>query len=66
MTLDLRKDAARDIVKQLSSQADALIENFRPGVMEKWGLGPKVCMNASALASTATKRLSSSKCSPGA
>ncbi|KAK9803728.1 hypothetical protein WJX73_007916 [Symbiochloris irregularis] len=41
MTLDLRKDAARDIVKQLSSQADALIENFRPGVMEKWGLGPK-------------------------
>ena len=42
MTLDLRKDEAREIVLKLSHQSDALIENYRPGFMEKWGLGPKV------------------------
>lgn len=42
MTLDLRKEEAREVVLKLSHQSDALIENFRPGVMEKWELGPKV------------------------
>jgi len=39
MTLDLRQPEAQDIVRKLASQADILIENFRPGAMEKWGLG---------------------------
>jgi len=28
------------LVKQLAEQSDVLIENFKPGTMEKWGLGP--------------------------
>lgn len=39
--MDLRKEEAREVVLKLSHQSDALIENFRPGVMEKWELGPK-------------------------
>ncbi len=43
MTLDLHKEEGRAVVKALADDwADVLIENFRPGVMEKWGLGPKV------------------------
>lgn len=36
--IDLRQKEGQDIVRQLASQADVLIENFRPGTMEKWGL----------------------------
>ncbi|PHQ66817.1 MAG: formyl-CoA transferase [Robiginitomaculum sp.] len=39
ITLNLREKAGADIVKQLVAKADILIENFRPGTMEKWGLG---------------------------
>lgn len=39
ITVDLRKDEARDIVLQLARSSDVLIQNFRPGVMEKRGLG---------------------------
>jgi crotonobetainyl-CoA:carnitine CoA-transferase CaiB-like acyl-CoA transferase len=39
ITLDLRADAARAIALRLLSEADVLIQNFRPGVMEKHGLG---------------------------
>ena len=39
ITLDLRIDAGRDIALRLASKADVLIQNFRPGVMEKRGLG---------------------------
>jgi len=39
ITLDLRVDAGRDIALRLASEADVLIQNFRPGVMEKRGLG---------------------------
>ena len=39
ITLDLRLDAGRDIALRLASEADVLIQNFRPGVMEKRGLG---------------------------
>ncbi len=42
VTLDLKKDKGRELLKQLILKADVLIENFRPGVMEKWGLGPEV------------------------
>ena len=40
LALDLRQAEAQDIVRQLVRDADVLIENFRPGAMEGWGLGP--------------------------
>jgi len=40
LVLDLKEPQAQDIVRQLATQADVLIENFRPGAMEGWGLGP--------------------------
>jgi crotonobetainyl-CoA:carnitine CoA-transferase CaiB-like acyl-CoA transferase len=39
LTLDLRHEQAREIVLKLAAQSDVLIQNFRPGVMEKRGLG---------------------------
>jgi formyl-CoA transferase len=40
VALDLRQPEAQDIVRKLALDADVLIENFRPGAMESWGLGP--------------------------
>jgi len=40
ITADLRDEAGRDLVKRLAGECNVLVENFRPGVMEKWGLGP--------------------------
>ena len=40
LALDLRQSEAQAIVRKLVSEADVLIENFRPGAMESWGLGP--------------------------
>ncbi len=42
MTLNLRLAQGQEILKRLASTADVLIENFRPGTLEKWGLGPEV------------------------
>jgi alpha-methylacyl-CoA racemase len=42
--MDIRKPGAADIVLRLVEQSDALIEGFRPGVMERLGLGPDVCL----------------------
>lgn len=39
VTLDIRTDEGREIFKKLISQVDLLIENFRPGTLEKWNLG---------------------------
>ena len=39
LTLDLRRDEAREIVLKLAATADVMIENFRPGVMDKRRLG---------------------------
>jgi len=38
ITLDLRQRAGQDVLKELIAKADFLLENFRPGTMEKWGL----------------------------
>lgn len=38
VVLDLRSPQGRDTVRQLIDEADVLIENFKPGTMEKWGL----------------------------
>ena len=40
LALDLRDAQAQEIVRRLVRDADILIENFRPGAMEGWGLGP--------------------------
>ena len=39
ITLDLRADEGRDVALKLAAKADVVIQNFRPGVMEKRGLG---------------------------
>ncbi len=39
VSLDLREPEARDIVRALVKEADVLIENFRPGTLEEWGMG---------------------------
>ena len=41
VALDLKKPEAQDIVRRLCAEADVVIENFRPGAMEGWGLGPE-------------------------
>ena len=40
VALDLRSDLGREAVKRIVATTDVLIENFRPGTLEKWGLGP--------------------------
>ena len=39
LTLDLKKEKAKEIFRELAKQSDVVIENFRPGIMEKLGLG---------------------------
>jgi formyl-CoA transferase len=39
VTLDLRTAEGQDIARRLIGGADVLVENFRPGALEKWGLG---------------------------
>ena len=41
LTLNLRSPEGRKVLGQLLDDADVLIENFKPGTMEKWGLGPE-------------------------
>ena len=53
IALDLRTDEGQDIVRRLVAECDVVIENFRPGGLEKWGLGyealsrinPKIVMS---------------------
>lgn len=46
VTLDLNLETDRDVVHNLAATADVLIENFRPGRLERWGLGPETLMAA--------------------
>lgn len=39
LTLDLRSPEGQDVIRRLVSETDVLIENFRPGTLEGWGLG---------------------------
>jgi crotonobetainyl-CoA:carnitine CoA-transferase CaiB-like acyl-CoA transferase len=41
VTLDLRTSEGRTLTKRLAAMSDVLIESFRPGTMERWGLGPE-------------------------
>lgn len=42
VSLDMRKDKGKEILKRLVANADIVIENFRPGTLEGWGLGYEV------------------------
>ncbi len=42
ITLDLRKEEGKDLFRQLVAKSDVLTENFRPGTLERYGLGPDV------------------------
>src|ERR1700681_1596799 len=44
IAVDLKNPAAMDAVLRLIDRADALLEGFRPGVMERLGLGPDLCL----------------------
>ena len=39
VTADLRRPEGQEIVRRIAKDADVVIENFRPGTLEKWGLG---------------------------
>ncbi len=41
VTCDLRRPEGRELFKRLAATADVVCENFRPGTMERWGLGPE-------------------------
>ena len=42
VAVDLKSEAGAEVLKRLAATADVLVENFRPGVLERWGLGPEV------------------------
>ncbi|WP_314193057.1 CaiB/BaiF CoA-transferase family protein [uncultured Arthrobacter sp.] len=46
VVLDLRTEAGKQAVLKLAAKSDILLENFRPGTLEKWGLGPEVLNEA--------------------
>jgi alpha-methylacyl-CoA racemase len=48
IALDLKKPEACEIVRRLAAKADGLIEGYRPGVMERLGLGPEQLLRANA------------------
>ena len=39
ITVDLRRPQGQDLARRLAARADVLVENFRPGTLERWGLG---------------------------
>ncbi|MDF2367115.1 CaiB/BaiF CoA-transferase family protein [Sneathiella sp.] len=44
VAIDMKSEGGREVVRELISQADGLIEGFRPGVMERLGFGPDECL----------------------
>jgi crotonobetainyl-CoA:carnitine CoA-transferase CaiB-like acyl-CoA transferase len=41
LTVNLREPAGQEIIRKLLANADGLVENFKPGTLERWGLGPE-------------------------
>jgi formyl-CoA transferase len=41
VTLDLRSERGQDVARRLIANADIVLENFRPGTLERWNLGPE-------------------------
>lgn len=44
LALDLGKPAGSEVLKNLIAKSDVFIENFRPGTLERWGIGPDVLL----------------------
>jgi crotonobetainyl-CoA:carnitine CoA-transferase CaiB-like acyl-CoA transferase len=43
VTLDLRRPEGAELLRRLAATADVVCENFRPGTLERWGVGPADC-----------------------
>ena len=43
VTLDLRQEAGQELFRRLAATADVVCENFRPGTVERWNVGPDDC-----------------------
>jgi formyl-CoA transferase len=43
LTLDLRRDEGREIFLKLAARSDVIVQNFRPGTFDKWGIGYDAC-----------------------
>jgi formyl-CoA transferase len=43
LTLDLRSDAGRGLFLQIAARSDVVVQNFRPGTFDKWGIGYEHC-----------------------
>lgn len=41
ITIDLKSDDGRSLVRRMINEVDVVLENFRPGTLERWGLGPE-------------------------
>src|SRR5712692_6621403 len=41
VTLDLRREEGQDLFRRLAGTADVVVENFRPGTLEQWHIGPR-------------------------
>jgi crotonobetainyl-CoA:carnitine CoA-transferase CaiB-like acyl-CoA transferase len=41
LSIDIKSDAGRDVLAKLVARADVVVQNFRPGAMERLGLGPE-------------------------
>ncbi|MBV8054654.1 MAG: CoA transferase [Deltaproteobacteria bacterium] len=48
LTLDLQRDEGRQIFLKLAARADVIVQNFRPGTFDKWGIGYEHCRQAKA------------------
>jgi formyl-CoA transferase len=48
LTLDLRRDEGRQIFLKLAARADVIVQNFRPGTFDKWGIGYQHCRQVKA------------------
>lgn len=48
ISLDLKREECREVVRRLAASADGLVEGYRPGVMERLGLGPDALMGVNA------------------
>ena len=43
VTIDLRRPEGQDLYRRLAASADVVVENFRPGTLEQWNIGPTAC-----------------------